>query len=132
MPSGFLERLLISVLFALAGLAKLLGLEAEVDAFARWGFPAGFMYFIGILEVAGAIGLWASRLTAFVALCLAVLAVGALGTRLVFGEWAMALVTAVLLAITLHYIWRHRDDLLPGENASGFSEDDRDGGRSSH
>lgn len=116
MSVAMLERLLISVLFGVAGLAKLLSVEAEVAAFAGWGFPAGFMYFIGVLEVAGALGIWLRRLSAFVALCLAALTLGALGTRLVFTEWGMALVTGFALALLLHYLWRERAELFPAES----------------
>lgn len=125
MSVDLLERLIISLLFGVAGIAKLAALDLETEAFARWGFPAGFMYFIGVLEVAGALGLWMSRLSAFVVLCLSALAVGALGTRLVFAEWGMAAVTAVLLAVCLHYAWRRRGELFavdrpyeaPGEDS---------------
>lgn len=112
MSKSIPERLVISLCFAAAGLAKLLGLAIEVDAFRRWGFPPGFMYFIGVLELAGAAGIWMRRLDAYAALCLAVLAAGALATRLVFAEWVMALATAVLLAVTAHFTWRNRGDLF--------------------
>lgn len=116
MSVALLEKLLISALFGLAGLTKLLAVSAEVEAFARWDFPAGFMYFIGLLEVAAALGIWLRRLSAFVALCLAGLTLGALGTRLVFAEWGMALLTGLVLALLLHYLWRERAELFPAES----------------
>lgn len=115
MSISLLERTVISVLFALAGLAKLVALEFEVAAFARWGFPEGFMYFVGVLEVAAAAGIWLRRLSAFVALCLAALTTGALGTRLVFAEWVPAAVTAAVLALLAHYLWCERGELFPAE-----------------
>lgn len=107
------ERVVISLAFALAGFSKVLGLAFEMDAFARWGFPSGFMYFIGVLEIAGAAGIWLRRLSPFVALCLSALALGALVTRVIFFEWVAALVTALLLLICLHYTWLKRDELFP-------------------
>lgn len=115
MSLNLLERLIISILFGVAGMAKLLSVEFEVEAFARWGFPAGFLYFIGVLEVAAALGIWLRRLSAFVALCLAVLALGGLITRLVFEEWMMAAVTAVVLMLLLHYLCRARGEMFPAE-----------------
>jgi len=109
----FVERVVISLVFGLAGLAKVVGLQFEVEAFVRWGFPVGFMYFIGILEVAGALGVWMRRLAPFAALCLGVLTIGALGTRLVFMEWLEAALTAAVLAITLHFVWLQRRELFP-------------------
>jgi uncharacterized membrane protein YphA (DoxX/SURF4 family) len=54
-------RLVISVLLALAFLAaafaKLTGNEMMVGNFARYGYPLWFMYFVGVAELAGAIGL---------------------------------------------------------------------------
>ena len=113
MSTVFVERLIIATVFGLAGLSKVLGLEFEAEAFVRWGFPVGFMYFIGILEIAGALGVWVRRLAPFAALCLAVLAIGALATRMVFAEWVAAVVTAGVLAITLHFVWQKRSELFP-------------------
>lgn len=113
MSTLWVERIIISLVFGIAGLAKVLGLAFEVEAFERWNFPVGFMYFIGILEVAGALGVWMRKLAPFAALCLAVLAVGAVATRLVHAEWVAVVVTALVLAISLHFVWQQRRDLFP-------------------
>ncbi|MBW3566818.1 MAG: DoxX family protein [Proteobacteria bacterium] len=113
MSTVFVERVIVSVVFGLAGLAKVLALAFETEAFVRWGFPVGFMYFIGILEIAGALGVWMRKLAPFAALCLAVLTVGAVATRLIFAEWVAAVVTAGVLAITLHFVWQKRRELFP-------------------
>lgn len=113
MSTVFVERVIIAIVFGLAGLAKVLGLEFEGEAFVRWGFPVGFMYFIGILEIAGALGVWMRKLAPFAALCLAGLTIGALATRLIFAEWVAAIVTAGVLAITLHFVWQKRGGLFP-------------------
>lgn len=115
MSVTLLERTLISLVFGLSGVAKLVALGVEVAAFARWGYPIGFMYFIGILEVAGAVAMWMRKLAPFVASCLAGLALGALATRLLFQEWIMAMVTAAVLVLTVHYVWIYRRQLFPGE-----------------
>lgn len=113
MSTVWMERIIISLVFGLAGLAKVLGLAFEVEAFERWNFPVGFMYFIGILEIAGALGMWMRKLAPFAALCLGVLAIGAVLTRVVHAEWTAAIVTAVVLAITLHFAWLLRRELFP-------------------
>lgn len=115
MSATLLQRIIIFLCFGVSGIAKLLNLEFESAAFLRWGFAPGFMYFIGILEIAGAVGIWIRRLDSFAALCLVVLAAGALVTRLLFGEWMMAAATALLLLITLHFAWQQRDELFPRE-----------------
>lgn len=107
------ERIVISLVFGLSGLAKLVGMDFEVAAFERWGFPLGAMYAVGVFELLGAIGIWIDRMSAFVGLCLCVLALAAIGTQLFFDDWLMAGLTAVLLVIVMHYTWRQRDELFP-------------------
>ncbi|MDX1442672.1 MAG: DoxX family protein [Gammaproteobacteria bacterium] len=110
-----LERLFISLVFGLSGLAKLAGMEFEVAAFERWGFPLGAMYAIGVFELLGALGIWIDRMSAFVGLCLCALASGAILTQVVHGDWIMACVTAVILLVVCHYTWRQRDELFPSD-----------------
>ena len=109
------ERIVISLVFGLSGLAKLAGMEFEVEAFESWGFPMGAMYAVGVFELLGALGIWIDRMSAFVGLCLCGLALGALGTQLLFEDWLMAGVTAVILVIVCHYTWRQRDELFPSD-----------------
>lgn len=106
-------RILISLIFLASGLAKLLSLDFETAAFARWGYPEGFMYFIGTLEVAGAIGLWQRKLTALAGLGLCVLMLGAAGTHAMHAEWPMLGVACIILLLTGTYTWRHRRYLFP-------------------
>lgn len=124
-----IERMIISLVFGLSGIAKLAGLEFEVAAFERWGFPLGFMYFTGVLEVLAALGIWINRMSAFVGLCLVGLATGAVGVQLVFGDWFMAALTGALLLVTLHYTWRQRDELFPSDrHGSGNGDANGNGG----
>ena len=46
---------LLAAAFGLAALGKLSG--AATDMFAGWGYPAWFAMLIGVLEIAGALGL---------------------------------------------------------------------------
>lgn len=104
---------LLALVFALSGGAKLLALPFETEAFARWGYPLEFMYLTGALELAGAVGLLLRRLSAFAALGLAMLMLGAVGTHLLHGEWLMAgVATGILLAAAwcVWRAWRHRSD----------------------
>lgn len=113
MSTTLLERIIISLVFGFAGLAKLFGLSFELEAFDRWNFPIGFMYFVGILEVAGALGIWMRKLAPFTALCLAVLTAGAVITRLVYAEWLATFITVGVLVITVHFTWLQRRELFP-------------------
>ncbi|MGH3942671.1 MAG: DoxX family protein [Pseudonocardiaceae bacterium] len=70
-------QVLLAVLFAFAGLVKLAGLQAEVDAFTQIGLGQWFRYVTGALELAGAIGLLIPRLCGLAALGLVGVMVGA-------------------------------------------------------
>lgn len=88
---------LLALVFLLSGAAKLAGMEFEIRAFARWGYPMWFMYLSGAIEVAGAIGLLLPRISAAVAMVLALFMTGAVGTHLIHNEWPMSLVAGCLM-----------------------------------
>ena len=76
--------IVLALQFLAAGLGKLVGVEPMQEAFARFGFPIAFMYFIGICEVAGAIGLFIRKTAMLAAIGLAIIMVGAVGCHLMF------------------------------------------------
>lgn len=96
--------LLVLVFFASGG-AKVIGLEFEIDAFTRWGYPLWFMYLVGIIEVGGAILLLVPRLTALVAGGLAVFMLGAVATHVVHAEWGMLVVATTILLLAAWRAW---------------------------
>ena len=95
--------LVISVLLAIAflgaGLSKLSGAEMMVGNFERLGYPLWFMYFVGIAEVAGAIGLFVQRTALYAAVCLGILMLGAVGTHLMNDPLQQAIPALVLLVL---------------------------------
>ncbi len=64
-------------------------------AFERWGYPTWFMFFIGFLEVGGALLILVPKVNGYGAITLAVVMFGALTTRLIHG---MSLVDGVSIA----------------------------------
>lgn len=114
MAIGFwLLKILLAALFLLAGGAKLAGLPAMVDVFDRVGFGQSFRYVTALLELGGAaLLLWPST-TAFGALLLTIVSVGAfLAQLLVLHE---DFIHAIVLAVILGAIaWMHRDQLRRG------------------
>ena len=96
-------RLVISVLLALAFLAaafaKLTGNEMMVGNFARYGYPLWFMYFVGVAELAGAIGLLLKPTAVWAAVCLGVLMLGAVGTHFINDPATQAVPAIVLLIL---------------------------------
>jgi putative oxidoreductase len=69
-------RVLMAALFLFAGISKLRALPQAATTFKSLGGPR-FMYFIGVCEVAGGIGILVPRTAGLAALCLALLMVGA-------------------------------------------------------
>jgi uncharacterized membrane protein YphA (DoxX/SURF4 family) len=109
---------LVALAFTGAGLMKVSGNEEMVNNFARWGFPAFFVTFVGIAELAGALGVLVPRLRFAAATGLTALMAGATGTHLVYGEVAHSGPAVILLVVTTVLAWIHRPDYL----RSGKSE----------
>jgi len=95
--------LILALIFLASGGAKLAGLDFEIQAFTRWGYPIWFMYAIGAAEVAGGIGLLIRRLSALAAACLAALMIGAVATHVIHAEWGMLVAAASIMALAA---WR--------------------------
>jgi uncharacterized membrane protein YphA (DoxX/SURF4 family) len=72
----------LALQFAAGGLAKLAGAPELVELFASIGAGQWLRYVVGVLEVAGAVGLLVPRLWRLAALGLAALMVGATVTNL--------------------------------------------------
>lgn len=94
-------RVLLALPLLLAGSAKLAGVPQLHASFAMMGLPAGFGYFIGAAEVAGAIGLFIEPLRRLAALGIALVMVGALGFHIGYTPLAQGLPAAILLGLSL-------------------------------
>lgn len=95
-----LLSIILAIVFFASGGAKLAGLEFEIAAFERWGYSLWFMYFIGAVEVAGAIGLLISRLAPLAAACLAAMMIGAITTHIMHAEWPMLAIASVIMVLS--------------------------------
>jgi putative oxidoreductase len=108
---GFwLLKLLFAALFIFTGGAKLAGLPAMVDVFERVGFGQWFRYFTAFLELVGAgLLLWPST-TAFGALLLTIVSVGAFLAQL-FVLHEDIIHTIVMTVVLGAIVWTYRDQL---------------------
>ncbi|WP_129730466.1 MULTISPECIES: DoxX family protein [Bacillaceae] len=81
---------LLAVGFAAFGVMKLTGNVMQVQIFEGFGYPLGFMYFVGFCEVLGAIGLlvgfWKSRIALLASGGLVLLMVGAVFAHFKAGQ----------------------------------------------
>ncbi|GAB2592770.1 DoxX family protein [Streptomyces capparidis] len=99
-------QIVLALFFAVAsGVPKLAGVAAAAESFDRIGYGDWFMYLVGGLEVAGAVGLVLPRLAGLAALALTGLMVGAeifMWAYLDTTYWYTPLVFAVILGWVAH------------------------------
>lgn len=110
--------IVLSIIFLASGGAKLAGLDFEIAAFTRWSYPLWFMYFTGVIEVAGAIGLLVRRLSALASAGLALVMTGAVATHVLHAEWLMMIVAFGIFGLAVTRAWLGRADIqaLAGRN----------------
>lgn len=97
-------QVLLALLFAMAGVVKVIGDPATVEMFATIGIGQWFRHLVGVLEIAGAVGVLVPRLSGLAALGLVCLMVGATLTNL-FVLGASPLLTIVLLLVSASVAW---------------------------
>lgn len=96
---------LLGLFFIIAGGKKLLGQEAQIDSFFRWGYPLWFLYLIGVIELVGGIGLFIPQVRLYAVMVLSLTMVGASMTHLKAGEVAAIPIPVVLLLLLLLLAW---------------------------
>jgi putative oxidoreductase len=74
---------LLAFVFLMAGIPKLLGVEAHVRHFARWGYPDWFRVVVGAVETASAILLLIPRFASLGAVGIATIMAGATYTHVI-------------------------------------------------
>ncbi|GAA4924720.1 DoxX-like protein [Stackebrandtia albiflava] len=102
-------RGLAAAVFLFSAFPKLTASPEAVAGFAQIGFAEWFIYLLGALEVAGALGLLIRPLSGLAALCLTLLMIGAVTTQIVaFGGMMVEFpaVTGVVTAV-IAYGCRH-------------------------
>ena len=96
--------ILMALPIAAAGVGKLMGVEMMHQSFQLMGLPDWFGYFIGLCELAGAIGLLVPRLSSAAASGLLLIMLGAVGFHIAYtpiADGVPALVLAVLAVIVV-------------------------------
>jgi putative oxidoreductase len=104
-------QVLLGLFFVVASAApKLLGQQTAVDMFDDIGAGQWFRYFVGVLELAGGIGLMIPRLAGLAAVGLIIVMIGATLTNLFLLGAPATTITPVILAALLAVIaWFRRD-----------------------
>ena len=97
----------ISATFLVASYSKLTANPGAEAAFTTAHLPIWFMYFIGVAEACGVVGLWIKRLTIAAACGLFIILAGAIIITAIYvsvPEALFPLVTATLLGVI---VWLH-------------------------
>lgn len=105
----------LGIVYLLAGGFKLAGAEMMVESFRGWGYSVGFMYLVGVLEVAGAAMILTTRARFFGATLLFVLMVGAALTHINAGEWMLLPAPVVMMVLSGLVAWTERVAAGPRE-----------------
>jgi uncharacterized membrane protein YphA (DoxX/SURF4 family) len=102
-----LVSLSLALIFGVSGIAKLVGADAMVDQFQRWGYSQSFMLAVGTFELLGAIGLLVPKIASVSALCLILLMIGAVYT-LLFRDFAPVAILPLIMIVPLAYVAKRR------------------------
>lgn len=102
---------LVAVLFFVAGGAKIGGWLDE--QFIEWGYSPGFAVLIGVFEVLFAIALLFERSAAWAAFGLMAIMLGAIGTHLTHGEYALLLLPVSVLLLLGLIAWGRGPERSP-------------------
>jgi len=100
--------MVLAAIFFLSGAAKLAGLEFEIQAFERWGYPLWFMYLVGFIEVSGAAVLLIKSLRAVAAAGLGLFMIGPVVTHVLHAEWGMMVVAIAIMLFAGWIAWQWR------------------------
>ena len=103
---------LLTFMFLMAGVTKLMGQEMHIENFARWGYPIWFMYLTGLIEVVSVILMWIPKTRFYGAVGLAVTMIGAFATHLLFAEFGGLPIVAVLFILAGLVAWFNRPTQL--------------------
>lgn len=113
--SSWVLAILLALAYLIAAAGKLTG--AATPLFENWGYAPWFAMLIGVLELAGGIGLLIPRLTRLAILGLTGLMVGAAYTHLAAGEGLQVLRPVVFTAV-LWILWWLRGDAARSSDGS--------------
>ncbi|MDO8826182.1 DoxX family protein [Methylophaga sp.] len=99
---------ILAVIFFLSGAAKLASLDFEIQAFERWGYPLWFMYFVGVVEVSGAVVLLFKQVRSLAAAGLGLFMIGPVVTHVLHAEWGMMVVALAIMLFAGWIAWQWR------------------------
>jgi len=100
----WLVRILIALAFTAASLGKLTSSPGVLDRFVTYGFPGGFHFIVGAVELVGAILLLVPKTRRYAIIMLSVIVIGATVTHLVHDP-LIQLLRPLVFALFLAAAW---------------------------
>lgn len=106
----WLLAIVIAFVYLPAGAFKLMSAAEMLDTFTRFGYPLWFMYFIGVCEILGSLGVLIgpfinAKLPRLAAAGLMVIMIGAIVSHLIFDPPTAALMPAFMIAVLSTFIY---------------------------
>jgi uncharacterized membrane protein YphA (DoxX/SURF4 family) len=98
-------RLVITVLFVPAILAKLQRPDAWAHLFATWGYPPSGALVISIIEIIGLAALWSPAIAKWATAALMITTAGATGTWLIHGPRTVAAYPGTIFVLVGVLAW---------------------------
>lgn len=106
-------QVILALPFVPAGMSKVTNNPGIVRMFERLGYPSGFYFVVGVLELAGAVGLLIPPVTPYAAVALMCVMAGATYSHLAMGDpIGRAAFTLVLFALLGVVGWIRRPAFL--------------------
>jgi len=98
---GYIALVILAGVFVMTGFNKVSGSEMMVQTFEGFSYPAWTMYLIGAVELLSAVGLLIPRTRMVAAGLLTFILIGAVGTHLIYGQYAALGFPAILLVANI-------------------------------
>lgn len=112
----------LGVAHLIFGATKLIGQADLTKEFTQvWHFPLWFMYFVGVAQVLGGIGLFTRQLRMPASLSMALIMIGAIVTTIISGQIVNVIICLVVLVLCM-VVFKHRVEQLAMELAAEINE----------
>ncbi|KAA8784242.1 DoxX family protein [Paenibacillus amylolyticus] len=98
---GYVFLVVLAGVFIMTGYTKVTGAEMMIDTFESFSYPTWTMYLIGVLELLSAVGLLIPRTRILASGILTFILIGAVGSHLIYAQYAAIPLPAVLLVANI-------------------------------
>ncbi|MBB6019808.1 putative membrane protein [Paenibacillus sp. JGP012] len=98
---GYVFLVVLAGVFVMTGVNKVTGAEMMIETFESFSYPTWTMYLLGALELLSAVGLLIPRTRILASGVLTFILIGAVGSHLIYAQYAAVPFPAVLLVANI-------------------------------